>query len=375
MKLDIVIFGLAITSSWGNGHAVTYRALAKALSKRGHSVTFLERDVEWYREHRDLENPDYCRVELYKELKEVSVRFNDIVTDADLVIIGSYVPNGIVLADWITSRARGVTAFYDIDTPVTLAGLESNRAGYISAALIPRFDLYLSFTGGPLLNLIEDLYGSPRARALYCAADLDVHAPCDLPPEWTLGYLGTYSADRQPALEQLLLQPARQLASQQFIVAGAQYPTSVRWPSNVARIEHLSPHEHPTFYGRQRYTLNVTRADMLSAGFSPSVRLFEAAACGAPILTDRWPGLESIFTPGEEIIVVETPQQVIQVLQELPEQRRRSIAAAARKRLLLSHTPDHRAQQLEGYYREVIAPKRRRAGAASGMRTVALQVE
>jgi spore maturation protein CgeB len=362
MTLNIVIFGLAITSSWGNGHAVTYRALTKALTARGHRVTFLERDMPWYREHRDLHAPTFCQVELYRELKEVSLRYRRLVSTADLVILGSYVPDGIILADWITSCARGVTAFYDIDTPVTLAGLEAGDVGYISSALIPRFDLYLSFMGGPALTLIEDLYGSQRARTLYCAADPDVHAKRELPAKWTLGYLGTYSADRQLALKQLLLAPATTLTSRQFVVAGAQYPKSIQWPANVARIEHVSPAEHPDFYGQQLYTLNVTRADMVSAGFSPSVRLFEAAACGVPVITDRWAGLDSIFTPGEEIVVVDGPQQVIHVLEELPEDRRRSIAAAARKRLLTSHTPEHRARQLEEYYQEALSPKRARTG-------------
>jgi spore maturation protein CgeB len=375
MKLDIVIFGLAITSSWGNGHAVTYRALAKALSARGHSVTFLERDAPWYREHRDLENPDYCRVELYREIKEVRARFSAMVSNADLVIMGSYVADGVALADWITTRARGVTAFYDIDTPVTLAALESGRADYISAALIPRFDLYLSFTGGPVLNLIEDRYGSPRARALYCAANIDLHVLREPQIKWALGYLGTYSKDRQPALERLLIEPARRLPSEQFIVAGAQFPHNIEWPSNVARTDHLPPSEHAAFYRGQRFTLNVTRADMVAAGFSPSVRLFEAASCGVPIISDRWPGLDSIFTPGEEIIVVDWSHQVIQILQEVPEERRLSIAAAARRRLLLSHTPDHRATQLENYFLEVTSSRLPRARTTRPMRTAELQAE
>jgi spore maturation protein CgeB len=375
MKLDIVIFGLAITSSWGNGHAVTYRALAKALDARGHKVTFMERDVPWYRAHRDLPDPDYCRVALYRNLKEASVRFDEAVASADLVIIGSYVPDGATLADWITSRARGVTAFYDIDTPVTLAALEANKAEYISPRLIPRFDLYLSFTGGPALALIEDLYGSPRARPLYCTADPDIHKPCQLPHEWALGYLGTYSADRQPALEQLLFAPARALADETFVVAGPQYPDHVKWPSNVARIEHLSPSQHPAFYGRQRYTLNLTRADMVAVGFSPSVRLFEAAACGVPVITDSWPGLNSIFTPGREIIIAHGAHQIIQVLQEFSEDHRRSIAAAARKRLLASHTPEHRAKQLESYYREAVAARQTRQRESMRGKTPELQVE
>jgi spore maturation protein CgeB len=373
MRLNIVIFGLSITSSWGNGHAVTYRALVKALNARGHRVTFLERDVAWYGAHRDLDRSDYCQLELYSELKEAAFRFDRLVSTADLVMLGSYVPDGALLADWITSRARGVTAFYDIDTPVTLAALETGSVSYISAALIPRFDLYLSFTGGPSLSLIEDLYGSPRARALYCTADIDVHVPCNVPTEWALGYLGTYSSDRQAGLEQLLLRPANELSCEQFVVAGPKYPQRLRWPDNVARIEHLPPAEHARFYSRQRYTLNVTRADMKAAGFSPSVRLFEAAACGVPVISDRWPGIESIFVPGKEIIVLDSAQQVTQVLRELPDERRREIAAAARKRLLLEHTPDHRAKQLEGYYREVIAPKPRQAAIGGHLR--ALQVE
>src|SRR5215213_5510311 len=171
MSLRIVVFGLSITSSWGNGHATTYRALIKALHQRGHEVTFLERDVPWYEAHRDLPDPPYCRTELYGSLKEVPQRYAGLVAEADLVIVGSYVPDGAALADWVTTQARGITAFYDIDTPVTLARLEQGKADYITPALIPRFDLYLSFTGGPVLDLIERLYGSPRARALYCAVD------------------------------------------------------------------------------------------------------------------------------------------------------------------------------------------------------------
>ncbi len=224
MTLDIVIFGLSMTSSWGNGHASTYRALVKALHQRGHRITFLERDVPWYRAHRDLHDPPYCRTELYTRLVDVPRRYANLVAKADLVIVGSYVPDGKVLADWVTMHARGVTAFYDIDTPVTLAALEAGRAEYISAALVPRFDLYLSFTGGPVLELIESRYGSPRARTLYCSVDPQLHYPVEAPQRWSLGYLGTYSQDRQEALQELLLEPARGLADQHFVVAGPSYP-------------------------------------------------------------------------------------------------------------------------------------------------------
>ena len=306
--LDIVIAGLSITSSWGNGHATTYRALVKGLAARGHRVTFLERDCPWYREHRDVDDFPYCETHLYQSLNELSRCFERRIATADLVILGSYVPDGVAVAGWVTTHARGVTAFYDIDTPVTLAALASGANGYLAAPLIPRFDLYLSFTGGPILELIESQYGSPRARPLYCSVDPELHRPLDLGRTWDFGYLGTYSADRQPALDRLMLEPARQLPEQAMVVAGSQYPLDIDWPSNVERIEHLPPHQHPAFYCGQRFTLSVTRAEMVSAGYSPSVRLFEAAACGVPIVSDRWSGLETFFAPGREILVVDRPR-------------------------------------------------------------------
>ncbi|MCK1363568.1 glycosyltransferase [Bradyrhizobium sp. 62] len=359
MKLTIVVVGLSVTSSWGNGHATTYRALIEALARRGHHVTFLERDVPWYREHRDLAKPSGWTVELYQSLKDIPQRFGKMIRDADLVVIGSYVPDGIAISEWITTHARGITAFYDIDTPVTLAKLEQGL-GYLSAAMIPRFDLYLSFAGGPVPGMIEENYGSPLARVLYCSADTDIYAPQRAEKKWALGYLGTYSEDRQPVLEELLLAPARTLSREQFVVAGAQYPDEVVWPANVARIEHLTPRHHPGFYAQQRFTLNATRADMRALGFSPSVRLFEAAACGTPVISDRWPGIETVFEPSREILLASSPRDVVEILRDMPEEQRRTIAENARRRVLADHTSDHRARQVETYYAEASVRRRRK---------------
>jgi spore maturation protein CgeB len=371
MTLNIVMIGLSITSSWGNGHATTYRALAKALSNRGHSVSFLERDVPWYREHRDLEHADYCRIGLYGSLPELARKHAELVRDADLVILGSYVPNGVTIGDWLTSRATGITAFYDIDTPVTLAALDAHQIDYISPGLIPRFDLYLSFSGGPALKIIEDVYGSPLARALYCSADLDMNWASRAAPKWSLGYLGTYSEDRQPSLERLLLATARRLRDHSFAVAGSKYPDNINWPDNVIHIPHLPPKEHAEFFGSQRYALNVTRSDMKSLGFSPSVRLFEAAGCGTPLISDDWPGIETVFTPGKEVLIATGSRDVIRILEDLPEDRRLAIAVNARARLLKEHTPDHRAGQLEAYYHEAMA--RRQSVKSSGRHAIELE--
>jgi spore maturation protein CgeB len=351
MTFDIVIFGLSITSSWGNGHATTYRALSKALAARGHRVTFLERATSWYREHRDLKHAPYCRIELYDDLREVARRFTPVVTQADLVILGSYVPDGIALGEWITAKANGITAFYDIDTPVTLSQLEKAGSAYLSAKLIPRFDLFLSFTGGPVLDIIEQRYGSPRARVLYCSADPDLHQPKDVPARWDLGYLGTYSEDRQRVLDGLLIEPACQLSDKRFVIAGAQFPVDRDWPENITYFEHVPPAEHAQFYAAQRFTLNATRADMARRGFSPSVRLFEAAACGVPVISDDWPGLDTLFGPGAEILVARTARDVRELL-AMPDERRKQIGAAARQRFLRDHTPEQRARDLERYCHE-----------------------
>jgi spore maturation protein CgeB len=349
MSLRMVVLGLTITSSWGNGHATTYRGLVRELVARGHDVTFLERDVPWYAQHRDLPEPPYGRTCLYRDVADLRERFEEEVSAADVVVVGSYVPDGIAVGEWVTGVARGVTAFYDIDTPVTLAALANGGTAYLSRELIPRYRLYLSFTGGPTLERLEREFGAPAARALYCAVDPTVHRPVDRPPNWDLGYLGTYSADRQGPLEHLLFEPARALPEGRFAVAGPQYPADVEWPGNVDRLEHVAPDAHRDFYGAQRFTLNLTRADMREAGWSPSVRLFEAAACGVPIISDAWSGLEAFFVPGEEILVAASPADVVRALTGLPDDERLALGARARAAVLARHTAAHRAEELEAH--------------------------
>ena len=349
--MNIVILGLSITSSWGNGHATTFRGLVRQLAERGHDVLFLERDVPWYASNRDLPDPPYCTTRLYRGLGQLRHRYTRHVREADLVIVGSYVPEGVAVGEWVTETAEGLTAFYDIDTPVTLAKLAKRDFEYLSPHLIPRYDLYLSFTGGPTLRRIEKKYGSPRARALYCSFDPEHYYPEKRRLRWDLGYLGTYSDDRQPTVERLLLEPARKKSDAKFVVAGPQYPDGIEWPRNVKRIEHLPPSDHRRFYNAQRFALNVTRAEMIRAGWSPSVRLFEAAACAVPIISDWWDGLDSLFEPDREILIAESGRDVLRYLRMSDEDRKR-IGARARARVLEEHTAAHRAEEVEAYVEE-----------------------
>lgn len=344
--LDIVILGPSIA---------TYRGLVRELARRGHRVLLLERDQPPHAENRDLPEPPHGRTEVYASLDELRDRFTDAVRRADFVIVGSSVPQGAEVGHWATATARGATAFYDTDTPVTLAKLARGDHEYLTPELIPRYHTYLSVTGGPTLRLLERRYGAPAARALYSSFDPDLYQPEETEPQWDLGYMGTYSEDRQPALERLLLAPACNWTRGRFTVAGSQYPQQLRWPDNVERYQHLEPKQHARFYNRQRFTLNVTRADRFAAGFSPSARLFAAAACATPIISDNWPGLGTFFRIGEEILTARTPGEVLQYLREVPEHERRALGQRARRRVLHEHTAAHRAEELEGHALRLLA--------------------
>jgi spore maturation protein CgeB len=364
-SLDIVVLGLSITSSWGNGHATTFRGLIRELSANGHDVTFLERDVPWYASNRDLPNPSYCKTELYNDLNELKEKYSSEIRNADLVIVGSYVPEGVAVGNYVLDTAEGVTAFYDIDTPVTLAKIENKDYEYLHPALISQYDLYLSFTGGPTLKRLEQQYGSPMARPLYCSFDPELYYPEVQENMWDLGYLGTYSADRQPPLQKLMLDAAQQMPDGNFVVAGPQYPEDVKWPGNVQHIHHLPPAEHRSFYNSQRFTLNITRADMIKAGYSPSVRLFEAAACGTPIISDYWDGIDSIFEIGKEILISYSAEDTIRYLTTITDEERTDMGKRAMKKVLEHHTAAHRAKELETYYQEAAKHKATRPKAMS----------
>jgi spore maturation protein CgeB len=363
-RLRIVILGLSITSSWGNGHATTYRSLVGALCRRGHDVCFLERDMPWYSANRDRLDLPLAAVHLYQTVDELRDRWRMMLASADLVIIGSYVPDGVSVIALVKSIASGVLAFYDIDTPVTLASLAEGNCPYLKAELVPAFDLYLSFTGGRALQVLEHRYAARAARVLYCSVDPDRHWPTLVEPLWDMGYLGTYSPDRQAALDELMCVSARRWPNGRFAVAGPLYPPELSWPANIERIEHVGPERHRWFYSRQRFTLNITRADMIRMGYSPSVRLFEAAACNIPIISDYWPGLETIFVPDRHILVARSSDDVLVYLREYPECKRSQLAARAREHVLAHHTAAHRAVALEEYVEELFGTAPCRLAAA-----------
>jgi spore maturation protein CgeB len=345
--LKITIFGLTLSSSWGNGHATPYRAILRALKRLRHEVTFYEKDVDYYRRHRDLSSADYAKLVLYPDWASVRQHAMEEAAASDAVIVGSYCPEGARIADEVLGLDRPVRIFYDLDTPITLAGLSSHGVEYLRRDQMPEFDLYLSFTGGRILHDLESHYGVRRAAAIYGCVDPDTYHRVEAKPEFEcdLNYMGTYAADRQHKLDAVFLEPARRMANRTFVLAGSLYPREWQWPENVRRFEHVATKEHPAMYSSCRATLNITRDGMARSGYCPSGRFFEAAACGAPIFTDWFDGLDTFFAPGEEIVIVQTADDVIAALR-MDEHERRKLAQHARERTLSEHTGDNRAREL-----------------------------
>lgn len=363
--MKLVVFGLSVSSSWGNGHAVLWRALIRALAADGHWLVFFERDVPWYAHNRDLSEIDGGRLVLYPDWEAVVPEARRELADADAAIVTSYCPDGVAATELVLD-APGLHVFYDLDTPVTLARLE---AGDALEAIGPRglapFDLVLSYTGGAALSALSARLGARRVAPLYGSVDIVRYAPAPALQEAraALSYLGTYAADRQDKVEAFFLEPARRRPELQFVIGGAQYPPDFPWTDNIFYWRHVAPREHPRFYAAARATLNVTRATMAASGWCPSGRLFEAAACGAPILSDWWDGLDEFFDPWSEILIVRSTEDVLAALDRSDAELER-IGEAGRSRTLTDHTAERRAAELIELLssRNAMSPERTTAG-------------
>lgn len=353
MLVKITVFGLTISSSWGNGHATPYRAIFRALHRMGHEVHFFEKDVPYYSSRRDFESCDYCHLNLYSDWDQVRKRALETASESDVIITASYLPEGWRISDEVLELSRPLRAFYDLDTPITLANLERGDLDYLHRDQIAAFDLVLSFVGGKILEQLTHKYGARMVRPLYGCVDPDIYMRVEPVPAFTcdLSYMGTFAQDRQTKLDELLLEPARRHPENQFVLAGSLYPWEWQWPQNIRKIEHVAPQAHSAFYSSSRLTLNITRAEMARNGWCPSGRFFEAAACGAPVITDEWEGLEHFFDLGRDIRIVSNSEHVEAAL-EMRDEEIRSMASNARQHTLDEHTGTVRARQLLDYFEE-----------------------
>jgi spore maturation protein CgeB len=348
--MHFVVFGLCVSSSWGNGHATLWRGLIKALARRGHTITFYERDAPYYASTRDgWEPPAGASLRIYEQFEDIRNEANRELEHTDVAIVTSYCPDGIAGSELVLNSRATTKAFYDLDTPVTLDVLRSGReVSYLPPDGLARFDLVLSYTGGRALDELKSRLGARAVATLYGWVDTETHKPA--PPvdgfRSDLCYLGTFAQDRQTALDELFVSTARAQPDKRFAIGGAQYPEDFPWTPNIFFVRHLPPSLHPAFFCSARATLNVTRQAMAEYGYCPSGRLFEAAACGVPLLSDWWEGMDNFFEAGTEIIRVNNTDDVLAAL-SLTDAELKRIAAAAMERVLASHTAEARAIKLE----------------------------
>lgn len=352
--MRLVVFGLTISSSWGNGHATLWRSLDAALARAGHHLDFFERDVPYYAQHRDR-TAIAGELHLYANWSDVLPVALDRLSQADVAIVTSFCPDAVAACDQVLASRVPRKVFYDLDTGVTL---DRRRRGvaleYIPSYGLSPFDLVLSFTGGRALDGLRTELGARRVAPLYGSVDPDVHRPVASDERYAadLSYLGTYAEDRQALLAELFLVPAAALPDRRFRVGGSMYPADFPWRDNVWYSAHVPPPEHPAFFASSRLTLNVTRGAMAAYGYCPSGRLFEAAACGAPMITDWFEGLEAFFTDGDDILVARNHKDAIAALARSDEELS-AIARRAREHVLAEHTGDARAAELVRRIEEV----------------------
>lgn len=362
--MRIAIFGLTISSLWGNGHATLWRGLCKALAALGHEVVFFERDVPRHASTRDWtslpESFGNSKLVLYPDWAIVEAQVRRELADCDTAIVSSYCFDAQAATDAILEAQHPLAVFYDLDTPVTLDTLRLGKnVPYIPQHGLCDFDLVLSYTGGAALEALRSDLGAHRVRALYGHVDPDVDYP--VPPvaryRSTLSWLGAYCADRQAGLEELFLCPARLRPKQKFLIGGGQYPEHFSRSPNVYLAPDLPPRERCAFFSSSRLTLNVTREPMARMGWCPTGRLFEAAACATAILSDEWCGLDDFYTPGEQVLVARIATDTIASL-DMDDAQLQAIGRAARERTLDEHTSMHRARALLGMLEGLRSPTR-----------------
>jgi spore maturation protein CgeB len=340
----IAWFGSSLVSSYWNGAATYYRGLVRALAQRGHTVTFYEPDAYDRQAHRDIDDPPWADVVVWEPTEAHARRLVRRAGGADLVVKASGV--GVlddVLEDAVAALDGPARVFWDVDAPATLSAADARFA-----ALVPRFDLVLTYGGGdPVVERYLEL-GARGCVPVYNALDPDTHHPAapDARFEGDLAFLGNRLPDREARVEELFLRAAELAPGRTFVFGGSGWGDK-RLPGNVRYVGHVGTRDHNAFNTTPLAVLNVTRDSMVANGWSPPTRVFEAAGAGACLVTDSWRGIDEFLEPGAEVLVAEDGRDVARHLEALTREAAARIGAAARERVLRDHTYAQRAEQVE----------------------------
>ena len=346
----LAFFGSSLLSAYWNGAATYYRGIIRALHARGWQVTFYEPDAYDRQAHRDLEAPPWARVVVYDPRERAALdRALDEARHADVVVKASGVGVCDEELDAAVAALAGGTRlaiYWDVDAPATLDRLGDDPHDPLRA-LVPRFDLVLTYGGGPAVVENYLRFGARGCVPIYNAVDPDTHFPAAPDPRFAgeLAFAGNRLPDRESRVDEFFFKPASR-RTQPFVLAGNGWSDKTA-PPNVRYVGHLYTRDHNAFNSSSRVVLNVNRASMARYGFSPATRVFEAVGAGACLMTDAWPGLDQFLEPEREVIVVGSADEVVERLAGLDPARARAIGEAARGRVLAQHTYTSRVAQLE----------------------------
>jgi spore maturation protein CgeB len=347
-EMKLIVFGLSVSSAWGNGRATLWRGLIRALAAKGHSVTFYERDTDYQALHRDGFDLPNGKLIVYSDFDEIRSSAAAALQMADVGMVTSNCPDALAASQLVLGSAVETRAFYELDTPITLSRLtRGEHVAYIGERGLRDFDIVLSYTGGPALQQLQHMLGARRVAPLYGAVDPQMHQAKAPNPQYQadLAYLGRYSPERLAVLEELFLAPARERPDLTFAIGGSQYPSDFAWAPNIKYLWDVPPSERAAYDCSARMNLNVRRGPMAALGFCPSGRLFEVAASGTPLISDGWPGLSQFYEPGYDLIVAQSKEDVLDAL-DLSDAELRAMSQRARERTLSEHSFARRAEQL-----------------------------
>ena len=320
----------------------------RALADRGHEVVFLEPDAYERQQHRDIDDPPWAEVVVWRPSAARARELVRSVCDFDLVVKASGV--GVLdeeLEHAVAALDGPIRIFWDVDAPATLTRLELDPSDPLTT-LVPRFDLVLTYGGGDPVVARYRRLGAADCVPVYNAVDPETHHPAEPDERFAadLVFLGNRLPDRERRVEEFFLAAAADAPERSFLLGGSGWEEKPL-PPNVHLLGHVGTSEHNALNCTPLSVLNVTRDSMVANGWSPATRVFEAAGAGACLITDEWPGIELFLEPGTEVLVARNGAEVARHVDGLEPERARAIGAAARERVLRDHTYAQRAEQLE----------------------------
>jgi len=350
-KMKIAFFASSLVSAYWNGAATYYRGIVRALHERGHRVRFYEPDAYGRQQHRDIADPEWAEVVVYPgEGDHHALAMVEDARGADLVVKASGVGVFDALLEQAVLELQSPTtrvAFWDVDAPATLDRMHRDAADPLRA-LVPRYDLVLTYGGGEPVVRAYESFGARRCVPIYNALDPSTHHPVARDPRFAadLGFLGNRLPDREARVEEFFLHAAALLPERRFLLGGSGWADK-SMPANVTDMGHVYTADHNAFNATPTAVLNVSRESMARYGFSPATRVFEAAGAAACLITDRWEGIGLFIEPDREVLVAADGEEVAAHVDALTPERARAIGQAAYRRVLAEHTYAHRAAQLE----------------------------